>query len=160
MNNIEILEDWLKEMDEHFKRTHINNTKEREALRFIIQEYKELKEYKKIAELTKISCCTAQNCEALNNAIKNGLENEKLLQENKELKKQIPSPTNPIPIEYQTDIWVLKRDYISKLKIKEKIEDYDKMIKATYGDITYYGDYRRKVCFEIRQILQELLEGE
>lgn len=89
MNNIEILEDWLKEMDEHFKRTHINNTKEREALRFIIQEYKELKEYKKIAELTKISCCTAQNCEALNNAIKNGLEKEKLLQENKELKEKI-----------------------------------------------------------------------
>ena len=44
MNNIEILEEWLKEMDEHFKSTHINNTKEREALRFIIQENKELKE--------------------------------------------------------------------------------------------------------------------
>lgn len=43
MNNIKILEEWLKEMDEHFKITHINNTKEREALRFIIQDYKELK---------------------------------------------------------------------------------------------------------------------
>ena len=42
------------------------------------KENEELKEYKKIAELTKISCCTAQNCEALNNAIRERLENQKL----------------------------------------------------------------------------------
>lgn len=30
----------------------------------------ELKEYKHDAELTKVACCTAQNCEALNNCIK------------------------------------------------------------------------------------------
>lgn len=36
----------------------------------ILKENEKLKEYKKIAELTKISCCIAQNCEALNNAIK------------------------------------------------------------------------------------------
>ena len=45
------------------------------------KENEELKEYKKIAELTKISCCTAQNCEALNNAIKSELENQKLKEE-------------------------------------------------------------------------------
>ena len=44
----------------------------------VLKENEELKEYKKIAELTKISCCTAQNCEALNNAIRERLENQKL----------------------------------------------------------------------------------
>lgn len=44
----------------------------------LLKENEELKEYKKIAELTKISCCTAQNCEALNNAIRERLENQKL----------------------------------------------------------------------------------
>ena len=34
------------------------------------KEIEELKEYKHDAELTKIACCTAQNCEALNNCIK------------------------------------------------------------------------------------------
>ena len=47
----------------------------------LLKENEELKEYKKIAELTKISCCTAQNCEALNNAIKSELENQKLKKE-------------------------------------------------------------------------------
>lgn len=47
----------------------------------VLKENEELKEYKKIAELTKISCCTAQNCEALNNAIKSELENQKLKEE-------------------------------------------------------------------------------
>ena len=47
----------------------------------VLKENEELKKYKKIAELTKISCCTAQNCEALNNAIKSELENQKLKEE-------------------------------------------------------------------------------
>jgi len=34
------------------------------------KEIEELKAYKHDAELTKIACCTAQNCEALNNCIK------------------------------------------------------------------------------------------
>ena len=34
------------------------------------KEIEELKAYKHDAELTKITCCTAQNCEALNNCIK------------------------------------------------------------------------------------------
>ena len=65
----------------------------KDSLRYILSDYKrvlkeneELKEYKKIAELTKISCCTAQNCEALNNAIKSELENQKLKEELEELK--------------------------------------------------------------------------
>jgi len=38
------------------------------------KEIEELKEYKHDAELTKVDCCTAQNCEALNNCIKLGRE--------------------------------------------------------------------------------------
>lgn len=38
------------------------------------KEIEELKAYKHDAELTKIACCTAQNCEALNNCIKLGRE--------------------------------------------------------------------------------------
>ena len=53
----------------------------------ILKENEKLKEYKKIAELTKISCCIAQNCEALNNAIKKELENQRLEKENETLKK-------------------------------------------------------------------------
>ena len=34
------------------------------------KEIEELKEYKHDAELTKVACCSAQNCEALNNCIK------------------------------------------------------------------------------------------
>ena len=52
-----------------------------EKIERVLKENEELKEYKKIAELTKISCCTAQNCEALNNAIKSELENQKLNEE-------------------------------------------------------------------------------
>lgn len=48
------------------------------AIQNLIARYKELEKYKRIAELTKISCCTAQNCEALNNAIRASIENVKL----------------------------------------------------------------------------------
>lgn len=92
MNNIEILEELKARLKLYKKSTDVQFTftkSDIQAIENLIQENKELKEYKKIAELTKISCCTAQNCEALNNAIKNGLENEKLLQENKELKERI-----------------------------------------------------------------------
>lgn len=49
-------------------------------------------------------------------------------------------------------------DYISKDKIREKIEEYNKMINATYEDLTHYADYRRDVCFEIKNVLNKLLE--
>ena len=45
-----------------------------------------------------------------------------------------------------------------KDKIKTKIEEYNKMINATYEDLTPYADYRRDVCFEIKNVLNELLE--
>lgn len=53
---------------------------------------------------------------------------------------------------------ILKENIIPKSKVREKIEEYNKMINATYGDITCHGDYRRNNCIEIINILQELLE--
>ena len=38
--NIKILENWLEELNELFKNTHINNTKERKALEYFISDYK------------------------------------------------------------------------------------------------------------------------
>ena len=55
---------------------------------------------------------------------------------------------------------IIELNYIPKSKVKEKIEEYDKMIKATYGDMTVSGKYRRDVCLEIKQNLQELLGKE
>lgn len=47
--DIEILENWLKELNELFNKTHINNTKERKALEHILSDYKRvLEENKKL----------------------------------------------------------------------------------------------------------------
>lgn len=84
--DIELLQDETSSLGLFFKCKC--SEKYKIALEHILSDYKrvlkeneELKEYKKIAELTKISCCTAQNCEALNNAIKSELENQKLKEE-------------------------------------------------------------------------------
>ena len=56
-------------------------------LELVLNYIKELEEDKKITELTKISCCTSLNCGALENAIREGLENDKL---KKDLADSIP----------------------------------------------------------------------
>ena len=49
--DIKILENWLKELNELFKNTHINNTKERKALEHILSDYKRvLKENEELKE--------------------------------------------------------------------------------------------------------------
>ena len=73
MYDIETLEEFLKFWINHGWIPSIKQDRVKQYLKQLenlIQENKELKEYKKIAELTKVSCCTAQNCEALNNAIR------------------------------------------------------------------------------------------
>lgn len=46
--DIKILENWLKELNELFKNTHINNTKERIALEHILSDYKGVLEMNEI----------------------------------------------------------------------------------------------------------------
>lgn len=92
------------------------------ALENLIARNKELEEYKKYAELTKISCCTAQNCEALNNAIKNGLENENLKKQLKDMEKEF------------IEVCEKLRNSIPKSKVREKIEEANKEIKQMEQD--------------------------
>lgn len=42
--DIKILENWLEELNELFKNTHINNTKERKALEHVLSDYKRVLE--------------------------------------------------------------------------------------------------------------------
>lgn len=87
------------------------------------KENEELKEYKRISELTKISCCTAQNCGALSNAIRDSLENEKLKAKNEELKTLI-AHKNGYTQQLEEDLFENASNYvISKQKIKDKIEE-------------------------------------
>lgn len=54
---------------------------------------------------------------------------------------------------------MVKENYVRKNKIKEKIEDYEKMIEGTFKDNTWYGQNRQDNCYEIIKVLKELLEG-
>lgn len=98
-----------------------------EDIQAVLEELEILQEYKKIAELTKISCCTAQNCEALNNAIKAGLENNKLKEElNRSIKPEVIEEKIKICEQvYEKEMKPYQRDYgidVSMLNKKEKAE--------------------------------------
>lgn len=120
----------------------------REELKELRKENEELKEYKKNAELTKISCCIAQNCEALNNAIKEGLRNQRLQKENEELKvelerqKDINTIINQKRIDKNYEKALEKsmlkflktnmaKDFVSVQKVKDIIDRIDYDIKKT-----------------------------
>ena len=53
---------------------------------------------------------------------------------------------------------IFKESFIPISVIQNKKNEYDKMLKATYGDPTYSGDNRRRECLEALQVLQDLLE--
>lgn len=126
----------------------------------VLKELKDLQEYKRISELTKISCCTAQNCEALNTAIKGELENQKLRQENEELKEKKKN-IEPVLIGnkmyfidkglYEDLLNDIKSNYIPIQKITDKTEKLNKEIKNAETI---------EAVFKIKQqqALQELLE--
>ena len=111
------------------------------------EKNKELEEYKKISELTKISCCTAQNCEALNNAIREGLENQKLREQLEQEKK---ANDIDLTIVYMNGFYDGEDKW--KKKIKEKIDFYKR-----YGKIKNSNEYVMSVEIEL---LEELLDEE
>lgn len=129
MNDIEILEKLIRQENfidyEEYQveiDTAIENLlKERQADK---DRIKELDEYKKIAELTKISCCTAQNCEALNNAIKEGLENQKLKVELDKKDKIINEMAEIIEECRQNDCLESDEIDLSEIAGKDRIIDY------------------------------------
>ena len=90
-----------------------------------------------------------RGCQALENLIKGYRELEKDLHE------------MTISNNHKKENWIHKNclnDYIPKTKIKEKIEEYEQMRKATYTDLTHFGDLRRDTVLEVLQVLQELME--
>lgn len=52
-----------------------------------------------------------------------------------------------------------KNEMVFADTIKQKIKEYDKMIEATYKDLTHQGDVRRDICLEIKSQLQEILQS-
>lgn len=126
----------------------------------ILKENEKLKEYKKIAELTKISCCIAQNCEALNNAIKKELENQRLEKENETLKK--------LHIQDNNKLDFVMKYCILEQKIKDKIEELNKKEQKLQNSISAeereeYSD--ANISWDLmdinikREVLQDLIEG-
>lgn len=120
----------------------------KDSLRYILSDYKrvlkeneELKEYKKIAELTKISCCTAQNCEALNNAIKGELENQKLKEELNDINQK----------------WIQKvKDKIEELK--EQDREWTEELSEPDSNFKDIDRNLKRIKNQI-DVLQKLLEG-
>lgn len=83
--DIKILENWLKELNELFKNTHINNTKERKALEHILSDYKRVLKENEILKEEK-----EQAWEEWNNLEQGSYETElKLKEENRELKAEM-----------------------------------------------------------------------
>lgn len=126
----------------------------------ILKENEKLKEYKKIAELTKISCCIAQNCEALNNAIKKELENHRLEKENETLKK--------LHIQDNNKLDFVMKHCILEQKIKDKIEELNQKEQKLQNSISAeereeYSD--ANISWDLmdinikREVLQDLIEG-
>ena len=66
-----------------------------------------------------------------NNVVINGID--KVLAYIEELEKMIPTPSNEVPVEYQTSIYVDKRDAVMKSEIIDKIkelEEYQKQVES------------------------------
>lgn len=101
-------------------------------------------------------------CLAIEKLIKGYRDSEDILKEtvkeNLELKEYIRE------LEEEKDAYryqlnsAFNNGFIHKSKIKEKIEEYEQMKKATYTDLTHYGDLRRDTVLEVLQVLQELME--
>lgn len=91
-------------------------------------------------------------------------ENGRLREENINLKEKIIRQQEQLNIANKKilaqkgQLKVVNNSYIPKSKVKEKIEEYNKMIDATFEEKTCFADNRRNTCMEIIQILQELLE--
>jgi len=106
---------------------------------------KELEEYKKYAELTKISCCTAQNCEALNNAIREGIENQKLREHIEEQQKQLNIANKKI-LSQKGQLKVVNTSYIPKSKVIKKIEEWERALNRIKEAVDVYSVGERVVA--------------
>ena len=116
-----------------------------ETLVKFLDLYNELKEYKEIAELSKVACCTAQNCEALNNAIKYSKELE--LEKEKHKWKPISE------YDRKKYDWVLIKYYDGDYECVPEVAE-------KRADGKWYTS-EREIPFEVKYFvdIQELLEN-
>lgn len=74
-----------------------------------------------------------------------------------QLEKKIPTPSNEVPVEYQTLILVDKRDAVMKSEIRDKIKELEKAsdkaeqlnASATRYDLIQKLDNQMKILYEI-----------
>lgn len=128
--DIKILEEWLKQLNDLFDKTKINNIKERQALEHLIKEYRELEEN--------------------NRQLEKWLNYYKLGDTAEEFEELFGN----VPI---NDIEKIKKyifqNYIPKSKTKEKIEEL-KMSGGSDGTDSVENLARELVI----EVLQELME--
>lgn len=157
--DLEILEDYIKTLkltpEELLKNNEIIKFieyKEIQAIENLINRVKELEDYKRITELTKIACCTSQNCEALNNAIREGLENNKLrerIEELEEINKNLLDNLNH-SIRSST---IRERLGIEENIAKEQMLDYIDIIVAENARLEDIED--KKVQIEYQNVFNK-----
>jgi predicted ATPase len=97
--------------------------------------------------------------EIIKNTVKENLEYQKYIRELEEnLKIATAMLTKGQYPEKNKGDNDFAKQFIPKSKIDDKIEKYEEMRKATYTDLTHYGDLRRDTVLEVLQVLQELKE--
>ena len=102
--------------------------------------------------LTKISCCTAQNCGALSNAIREGLENQKLREQLEEREARLQEEINE-NCKLKAELY---GNSISKDKIREKIKQINDE-KLNYSENEYYleNEIKGYAIDKLRELLEE-----
>lgn len=74
----------------------------------------------------------------------------------KEIEDLTPTPTNPVPLEYQTDIWVNKKDAVMKDKIIANITKFDyEYEKAKRKNDKDRADFYWELSKNFRKLLGE-----
>ena len=142
--DLEILKE-VQGIFEHLKIHGWINDIEREVdINKVILTISRAIEYIKNAELTKIACCTAQNCEALNNSIRLGKE----LETYKKMCEKL-----------EQDNFILANENlnsVSKDKIQAEIEELKSKGRIINQTLPYRGEY--KYHKEIK-VLEKLLKS-
>ena len=159
MSNIEddvkVLENYLKELDNLFSRTNINNTKERNAIRNILSEREQDKE--RIKELEEDLYST--------NKIINEYLDDIPNQREKEMQAKIKELEAKLEFKKYGDLDEIEFEeymshFIPKQKVKDKIEklkkDYDKKYDLFMGH-KFQSKEQQDILKQMR-ILKELLE--
>ena len=159
-----ILEKFLKEMDHIFQKTKINNTKERNALRELISEYKQ-QEQKYLDEVDKhVDIVLLYNRllnkiksydKELENARKINEEHQKINGELREKVRKLEKENSTLK-NFTSDLFNedITQTFICKDKIKDKIEELKQAFENTNKD-------RWKTVYTVQiEILQRLLQEE